>query len=149
MRKAAIICLCTLFAGTGLCWFVARSQSVAWSLTEQMRSGPGTVIDFAELSPLPWNRLYIFGPYTSHEHIHRCLGFRWPGMRWTSIGDSDRVNLVVFVRNEEVIHWFEYPRKRGELGGLANAIGYARGDALFRVQLLSEDGRLELVHDAR
>lgn len=144
MRKAGIICLCTLLAGASFFWLLVRPSSVAWSLDEQMRGGPGTLIDFAEVAPFPWDRLYIFGPYTPSEHIHSCLGFHWQGVRWTSIEESDGVNLVVIVRGGEVVHWFEYPRNHGELGGLAEPRGYARGDARFWVQLVSAEGRLAL-----
>lgn len=147
MRKAAVICLCTLFVGAGLCWLLVRSQSVSWSLAEQVGHGPGTVIDFAEVAPFPWDRLYIFGPYTPRAYIHSCLGFRWQGVRWTSIGDSDGINLVVFVRRGEVVHWFEYPRHRGELGDLTDPRGYAREEARFRVKLLSADGCLALTRE--
>lgn len=147
MRKVAVICLCTLFAGAGLCWLVVRSQSVSWSLAEQVKRGPGTVINFAEVAPFPWDRLYIFGPYTPHEYIHSRLGFHWQGVRQTSIELSDVVNLVVFVRNEKVVHWFEYPRNSCELGYLAASRGYARGEARFRVKLLSEDGDLALTRE--
>ncbi len=147
MRKVAVICLCVLFAGAGLCWLWVRSQSVSWSLDEHVRRGPGTVIDFAEVAPFTWDRLYIFGPYTPPQNIHSCLGFRWQGVRWTSIEDSDGVNLVVFVRSGEVVHWFEYPRGRVELGYLTDPRGYAREEAHFRVKPLNADGRLALARE--
>jgi hypothetical protein len=99
-----------------------------------VQRGPGAVIDFAEVAPFPWDRLYIFGPYTSPEHVHKCLGFGWPEYRWASIRDSDGVNLVVFVRDRKVVHWFEFPRKNGELGYLDDPKGYTREEARFRVQ---------------
>lgn len=144
MRKVAIICLCTLFAGGSLFWFLAQSQSVSRALDKQLQRGPGAVIDFTEVAPFPWDRLYIFGPYTTDEEIHRCLGFRWQGVWWTSIRESDGVNLVVFRRGEKVAHWFEYPRHRGELGDLTKPRGYARGEARFRVQVLSAERRVVL-----
>jgi len=118
---------------------MARSSSVSRSFAAQVQRGPGTVIDFAQVAPFSWDRLYIFGPYTAPKHVDTCLGFHWPEYWRTSIRDSKRVNLVVFVRGGEVVHWFEFPRESGELGYLNNPTGYARGEARFRVQRYGPD----------
>jgi len=140
MRKVIVVCLCVLLSGASLSWLLVRSSSVSRSLATQIQRGPGTVIDFAEVAPFPWDRLYIFGPYTSPEHVQKSLGFSWPEYWRTSIQDSKRANLVVFVRERQVVHWFEHPRKDGELGYLDDPKGYARGEAHFRVQREGTDG---------
>jgi hypothetical protein len=110
-------------------------------LTEQIRRGPGAIVDFTEVAPFPWDRLYVFGPYTSSEQINQCLGFRWQPLWPTSFQDSKGVNLVVFVYGKKVVHWFEFPRGCGELGYLADCKGYARAEARFLVQQDGEDER--------
>src|SRR5262249_3021890 len=113
MRRVAIICL-----GIGVVLAVAgwlyvqdvRAHSVERALAEQAKLGPGTVVDFAEIAPFEWDRVYVFGPYTPEEHIQKCLGFEWESAGRSSINSSKRANLVVFVRGSEVVHSFDQAR---------------------------------------
>jgi len=116
--------------------FIVHSASVSRELSRQIQRGPGTTIDFAEVAPFAWDRVYVFGPYTPPAQIHTSLGFQWDGISRTSIELNDGVNLVVFVRGTEVVYWLEHSRKE-ELGWLANSGGYAREQARFSV---SQDG---------
>jgi hypothetical protein len=88
--------------------------------------------------------MYVFGPYTSHEHIHDSLGFHWRDVESTTIDSSESVNLVVLVGGGKVVHWFEHPRHLGELRDLVNSLGYARVNARFFVRLAGADRRLVL-----
>ena len=143
MHKAALICM-SIAAGV-ICWVALRGSAVSTKLSEQMRRGPVTTIDFATIARFPWDRMYVFGPYTSAAQINASLGFQWQGVRWTSIDSSKGHNLVVFVKGNEVVHWFEHPRNRGELEDLADPNGYAREEAQFQVYRTA-DGRLALAN---
>ena len=60
-----------------------------------MRGGPGTTVDFAEVAPFAWDRVYFFGPYTPRERIHTSLGFHWPGVESTTIEwDDGKVGVI-------------------------------------------------------
>ncbi len=144
MRKTIIVSVCVVFVGASLCWLTVCSKPVSSYLSERVRRGQGTVIDFVEAAPFSWDRLYIFGPYTSAECICNRLGFDWQGVSSTSIRESETVNLLVFVKGQEVVHWFEYPRSDGELEGLVNQKGYSRKEAKFQVHL-GADNRLALI----
>jgi hypothetical protein len=95
-------------------------------------SSGATELDFVSATPFEWDRMYVFGCYTPRSEVERALRFEWPGFRRTSIERSDSVCLVAFVRNSEVIYWYEQPRTI-ELGGLANGKGYSPSKANFRV----------------
>lgn len=138
MRRIAIVCFCLAVAGT--IW-VAKSDSLSGALWRQFQRGPGAEISFASLAPYEWDRVFIFGPYTPHKDIHNSLGFHWAGVSRTNIGDHDGITLVVFVRGNEVVEWFEHPRNRGDLAKLPNGKGYAQGRAKFEVKS-EADGRL-------
>lgn len=153
MRRFLISYLCVLCGVAGLsAWLMwrsyafARADSVAHALSEQIQSGPGNTVDFAQIAPFAWDRVHFFGPYTSAEHIDTCLGFHWSGARWTSIRDSKGSNLIVFVKESKVVCWFEYPRYKGELEALRNPKGYTRTEARFQVQVhtLGSNHRLGL-----
>jgi hypothetical protein len=139
-----------LVISLGLClaaglstWLIVRPYRVSWALSEQMRRGPGTVVDFAALAPFAWDRVHVFGPYTTKECVHSCLGFDWDGVERTRIGYGKGVNLVVFVHRMAVVHWFDHER-REELGALADPRGYARDQVRFTVYLHGVEQRLAL-----
>ncbi len=96
------------------------------------------------VAPFAWDRVYIFGPYTPHDHIHASLGFHWSEVGRTTVECNEGVNLVVFVRNGKAMHWFEHARQE-ELADLAQPEGYAREQAKFRVCRVGTEQRLALV----
>lgn len=97
--------------------------------------------DFAVDPSFAWDRMYVFGCYSSRASVENALGFTWPDFSKTTIESSDSVVLVVFVQNRRVVAWYEQPRTI-ELGGLANTNGYSRAEARFQVDRAS--GRVEL-----
>jgi hypothetical protein len=145
-RWVIVFCLC-LVAGFGI-WFVVLPDSVSAALSKQIRRGPGPTVDFAEVAPFAWERVYVFGPYTPHDQIHTSLGFHWSEVGRTTIDSNEGVNLVVFVHDGKVVHWFEHARHE-ELEGLANSDGYAREDAKFVVCRVGPEQRLALVPPKR
>jgi hypothetical protein len=134
MRRIVIIIfgLCFVIGLTG--WLRARSSSPSNALWEQVQRGPGVVVDFAELFPFAWDRVYVFNPYTPAEEITKRLGFSWSGATKTAISESKGLTLVVFVRDRDVVHSFEHSRGRGDMVALGNEIkGFARDQAKFEV----------------
>lgn len=125
-------------------WPVGLARYRSGELGRAVERGPGAVIDFADLGPAYWDRVYVFHPYYPREAVQEDLGFQWSGVADTSIELNDGVNLVVFVRDGAVVGWFEHPRNRGDLGGLSNRIGYSRSVARFTVQT-DQEGRAILV----
>jgi hypothetical protein len=142
-RGVFVVCLGLCLLAGFSCWLVLRPDRVSSALSEQIRRGPGTMVDFAQAAPFAWDRVYVFGPYTSHEHIHKSLGFHWGGIERTTIELNDGVNLVVFVRGRRVVHWFEHARHE-ELGDVTDPNGYAREETKFRVFRDGTEQRLAL-----
>jgi hypothetical protein len=126
------------------CWSVMPSASVSRSLAEQIRRGAGARVDFAEVAPFAWDRVFIFGPYTSPSAIEACLGFPWQGASGSGINSNKSCSLVVFVRDGAVVCWFDHPRRDGDLVELADPKGYSRQEATFRVRRDPNDQRFVL-----
>ena len=147
MRRKRILWLCILalcaVAG-GFYWSLIPSRSVSRAFAEEIRKGPGTVVDLARVAPFAWDRVFVFRPYTPSGQIDTCLGFHWNGARWSAIDSCKGVNLVVFARDAAVVCWFDYPRVDGDLIGLAGPKGFARDEAKFHVTL-DNDRRLLLL----
>jgi hypothetical protein len=114
-------------------FFLRHGNLVSWRLASRVRQGEGTVVDLVELAHFPWDRVYVFPPYTPQGRIHDFLGFHWPAASRTYIQNADDINLVIFVKDQKVTHWFEHPRSRGDLVESANTTGYAPHEARFRV----------------
>jgi hypothetical protein len=74
------------------------ANTVKAKLEVAVKSGQST-FDFASAAPFAWDRVFVFGCYTSREVAESALGFEWPDFSQTSIDSSDSVNLVVFVRD--------------------------------------------------
>jgi hypothetical protein len=135
------------------CSVVTWSGSEAWSavlaerrsqaVQAQVEGDPAGVVDFTQIGPSDWDRVYFFHPYTTPEYIHQSLGFQWPDADRSRIATGKGVNLVVFVRGERVVGWFDHPRNRGDLIELATA-GFTRDQAKFRV-VRDQEGRAVLV----
>jgi hypothetical protein len=122
-------------------WSVGRAELRSRALWRQVERGPGTVVDFTQIGPSGWDRLYIFHPYTPPGSINQALGCEWAD---ADDGVRQGVNLVVFVRDVEVAGWFEHPRNQGELKYLASMEnGYSPEHARF-VVVLDSDGGLVL-----
>jgi len=144
MLLLATLALYCIFRLGEFGWSVYRAERWSQALWQQVQRGPGAVVNLAQLGPSDWDRVYIICPYNTPEMIQQILGFPWPDAEWTHVALNEGVNLVVFLRAGKVVGWFEHPRNRGELGSLANLVGYARDEARF-VVALAPDQRPVLV----
>lgn len=141
LRTILILCIAV---GVGqVAWSHVRAELRSRALWRQVQGGPGAVVDFTQLGPSGWDRVFIFHPYTSESVILEALGHPWPDADRTSIGWNDGVNLVVFTRAGRVCGWFDHPRNWGDLLFVASRSGYPREEALFTV-VSDQEGRLVL-----
>ena len=98
----------------------------------ELSSGDKTqTVNFSKIAPFSWEKVYFFRPYTSHKRIDSILGRFWLTSRFTHIETSDRITLIVFVHNQSVIQFIEFPRRQGDFSTLDNDMGYLREDAVF------------------
>ncbi len=123
-------------------WSGMPSMEISRALSNEIRRGPGRIVDFAQIAPFPWDRVYVFGPYTPKKRIEERLGFRWDGSSKSGIDWDDGIQLAVFVHNQSVCCWFEHTRHE-DLSSLVNPVGFSRQEAKFRV-VANGDGRLSL-----
>jgi hypothetical protein len=116
------------------------TSSVRPSLESAAASG-ATSIHFAADAAFAWDRVYVFGSYTSRQDVEKSLGFPWPDYEKSAVQVQDGNALVVFVRGGRVVDWFDSPPGI-ELCWIADAKGYAREQATFRIERV--DGRVDL-----
>jgi hypothetical protein len=87
-------------------------------LDRAMEGDPGMGVSFADIAPYPWDRMFVFEPYSSHATIEAKTG-PFPANARLTIDTNDGVVLVTFVRDNHVAGWFEHPRKEVDLATLA------------------------------
>jgi|SRR5688572_13227857 len=91
-------------------------------------------IDLSIIATFSWDKLYIFGPYTSSEMINESLGIKWLGIYSTSIEYNDGIALLVFTNKGKVVQYLEYPRgPECDFSAASNPEGYNRDDSRFFV----------------
>jgi hypothetical protein len=100
-------------------------------------SETGRPFRLAAVTPFEWDRFYVFPPNSTPERINRTLGFEWEQADHSNIGSDDSINLLVFVRDGDVVRAFDHDRGRGDLvclsGRVLGRAAVARRDAALRV----------------
>jgi hypothetical protein len=100
-------------------------------------SETGRPFRLSAVTSFEWDRFYVFPPNSTPERIDRTLGFEWEQADHSNIGSDDSINLLVFVREGEVVRAFDHDRGRGDLICLSGRVlgrpAVARGDAVLRV----------------
>jgi hypothetical protein len=95
--------------------------------------GDGTIVDFRQIAPFGWTRMFVFGPYTTQAIAERRLGFRWP-FHWSSIESADDRAFVVFVDSGKIVATMDQLLLHG---AFADSVGHQQGyppdSARFRV----------------
>lgn len=94
-----------------------------------------TTMRISELTQFQWQKLYIFGPYTSNEEIAKTLGFEWSEVSSTNIDYDESINLLIFVADTKVVHSLELPRSCGDF---QRNVSYTPEEANFII--IKEEG---------
>jgi hypothetical protein len=90
----------------------AELSNMGWGY----RNGEIEVIEISAATTFSWQRLYIFGPYTSSSDIDAAVGRSWRKKCYTNIHASDGVNLLVFTDDKTIVHCLDYSRSDGDFG---------------------------------
>lgn len=114
------------------------SPSISAAIVDQFDRNTKNVIDLSAVGPSGWERVCILTPYTINAETEKVLGFKWDSDTKTSIGSSDGINVIVFLRGRQVLAFAEHPRNKGDFSG-AGARCASREQAEF-VRVAGKDG---------
>lgn len=65
-------------------------------------------VNFNDLTPFEWDKVYFFRPYVSKESIYKTIGYEWD----TVTSSVDGMLQVVFLNDDKVVgHIYGYPDK--------------------------------------
>jgi hypothetical protein len=88
-------------------------------------------VDFSKLGNVPWDRVYVFAPYTTVEQINSTIGIKWIGSNLTAIPSSDSINLMIFMSGQRVVQHLEFPAYNADFWRADNRLGYPFNEAKF------------------
>jgi hypothetical protein len=109
MRRFALVAAVFLIAACS-----SESSRISSEIASQFDASSNGAIDIRRVGPSDWERICVLTPYNTNEIAHRVLGFEWDAERYTSIAGSDGVNVLVFIKDDEVLAYSEHPRNKGD-----------------------------------
>jgi len=74
----------------------------------------GDTVNFSKATSLKFDKVCIFGPYSSNADASEILGFDWNMEIRTGISSSDSENIIVFTKNKKVIEYVAHPRNKND-----------------------------------
>lgn len=81
-------------------------------------ASPGAEIQLTELAPFQWDVVRVFAPGTPASRIESDLGFSWSDAKNAGdVLDDDLYDVLVFVRNREVVRWTRVTRRIADFPG--------------------------------
>ena len=92
----------------------SNSSPISAQITSQFETSNTAPIDLSVVGPASWERVCILLPYTTNQAAEKVLGFKWDAESKTSIARSDRINVLAFVQNQQVVSYTEHPRTKGD-----------------------------------
>ena len=106
MRVIAILFVCLSLNGCGDVYRYLSSGSVGWAINKEIRYKGQTEVVISRLADFSWNELVVFGAYTRQIEICNRLQLSVVTCQ-DKIPDepnSDGLQLLVFLRNKEIVH---------------------------------------------
>ena len=100
------------------------------ALIKSYKAGEVDVIDISTITPFAWERLYLFGPYTTNEQIVEATGIRRLGSLKSMIEYSDGIVLFVFVNQNKIVKHMDYYRTPDFVYSIRES-GYSPSEAIF------------------
>jgi hypothetical protein len=107
------------------------------ALIESYKAGTVDVIDISAITPFAWEKLYLFGPYTSEEIISEVTDIKRLGNLPTWIESDDGIVLFVFVNEGKIVRYMNVYRNT-DFASADRRSGYSPSEAVF---ILDERGR--------
>ena len=107
------------------------------SLVESYKKGDVEAISISAITSFEWEKLYLFGPYTTKEHIIEVTGLVDSANLKTKIEFDDTIVLFVFVNENKIVQFMDFHRDP-DFGYSIVDSPYNPDDAFF---VLNENGQ--------
>jgi hypothetical protein len=90
-------------------------------------------IALRELTDFEWDRVFVFGPYTTSEAITKTVGVELPELAGYHLDESDSIQVIVFLNNGKDVRNEAVNRGKFEFAPEALASPFTPSTAVFRV----------------
>ena len=131
MNSKLLLCLCIcmiIFTG---CRKKCESP-VSAAIADKVSKGEGTIINLVELTNFDWDRVYIFYSYQNDDSIQKTVGCQFLEPNEPFFVEEGET-FVVFVKNNKVVHYFNYPRDIGDFAERGDYAWFTPQNAKFQV----------------
>jgi hypothetical protein len=122
---------------------VSSDNSISQKLTAEFNASPSTPIDLAKIGPQTWEKVCVLGPYTTNGAAEKILGFKWDVEQKSTVTRNDGINLLVFIKGQDVLAYAEHPRDKGDFLKLQSRCLNRKQATLLRQP--NSDGVVQLV----
>ena len=99
------------------------------------------VLDLGTSVPIPWDHVFIFGPYSAEEKIRKVAGT----IILSQVTTSDSHCLLLFISDTHVTGYVELERKLGDFSEFSGR-SFSRDNARFR-KTIDEIGFIRLKNE--
>jgi hypothetical protein len=86
------------------------SSDISKEIARQTAMSGEARVDLRTVAGPEWERVCFLGPYSGTEQAEKTLGFPWNVESRTPISGSDGINVLIFVRAQEVVDYTEHSR---------------------------------------
>ncbi len=113
-RSRPLLAFCICVAAVGCTSGNPSSQAIA----AQFDESKGASVNLATAVPGQWEKVCVLGPYSTNETAKKTLAFAWDVKNKTSITTNEGISLLLFLQENKVVAYVEYPRNRGDFSNL-------------------------------
>lgn len=116
------------------CW--RNDGEFSTALNNKVRVEQAAEVDLSTISQMPWDELFVFGPYSLRERNCELLQLGWFACRITFPSSvSEGEHILVFRENKQVVHSERHARMNGDFSSRESKLPFpvVRSDARFAV----------------
>ena len=109
-------------------------ERVSRSIAASVSKGPGTRLVVAEHTKFTWDKVCIFGPYTTDDKVDSLTGIQGAASHAHGIRSSDSINVLMFVKSAGIAASVALGRNQGDFGPEVVGKCYPREQAIFSIR---------------
>lgn len=121
-----------------LLWGCDRQDSASAAIAQQYQAANGA-IDLTRIITDPWDRVCMFGPYSSINNTAEEMDIDWKTPESSNTESDDGANRLVFLSGRDVVAYVVHPRSQGDFSNLSKQC-YPRENAKFIDQKSPPEG---------
>ncbi|MEP6622390.1 MAG: hypothetical protein ABJE47_23910 [bacterium] len=118
-------------------------------LNRQARLAAGASVRLQDVTSFPWDSVRIAGPYDAPRTASDSSTKVWQAISKTGLASRDDIDVLVFLREGQVVAVVEHPRRLGDFDSTAVRRTYTRSEAVFASRMNPADSTTTLSYPER